>query len=154
MFCLIAAVSKNNVIGNCNKIPWNIPSERDRFKILTFQKKIIMGRKSFEEIGHALSYCTIIVVSKTLKKVPEGCLLAENLEKAIKMSGKDVIIAGGSEIYSQTIQKAEKLFLTEIDKEFSGDSFFPEFDKSKYEKTIEKTFLSPVKYSYVTYKKK
>lgn len=154
MITLIAACSKNRVIGCNGKIPWNIPTERDRFKELTKGKFVIMGRKSFEEISHALSYCTIIVVSKSLKKVPKGCLLTSSLEQAIAFCGKDVIIAGGQEIYEKTIQLADLIYLTEIDLQVEGDRFFPDFDTNKYTMTVDKSFQGEIPYKYITYKKK
>lgn len=154
MITLIAACSRNRVIGCNGKIPWNIPTERDRFKELTKGKFVIMGRKSFEEISHALSYCTIIVVSKSLKKVPKGCLLTSSLEQAIAFCGKDVIIAGGQEIYEKTIQLADLIYLTEIDLQVEGDRFFPDFDTSKYTMTVDKSFQGEIPYKYITYKKK
>lgn len=153
MITLIAACSKNRVIGCNGKIPWNIPTERDRFKELTKGKFVIMGRKSFEEISHALSYCTIIVVSKSLKKVPKGCLLTSSLEQAIAFCGKDVIIAGGQEIYEKTIQLADLIYLTEIDLQVEGDRFFPDFDTNKYTMTVDKSFQGEISYKYITYKK-
>ena len=153
MITLIAACSKNRVIGCNGKIPWNIPTERDRFKELTKGKFVIMGRKSFEEISHALSYCTIIVVSKSLKKVPKGCLLTSSLEQAIAFCGKDVIIAGGQEIYEKTIQLADLIYLTEIDLQVEGDRFFPDFDTNKYTMTVDKSFQGEIPYKYITYKK-
>ena len=154
MITLIAACSKNRVIGCNGKIPWNIPTERDRFKELTKGKFVIMGRKSFEEISHALSYCTIIVVSKSLKKVPKGCLLTSSLEQAIAFCGKDAIIAGGQEIYEKTIQLADLIYLTEIDLQVEGDRFFPDFDTNKYTMTVDKSFQGEIPYKYITYKKK
>lgn len=154
MITLIAACSKNRVIGCNGKIPWNIPTERDRFKELTKGKFVIMGRKSFEEISHALSYCTIIVVSKSLKKVPKGCLLTSSLEQAIAFCRKDVIIAGGQEIYEKTIQLADLIYLTEIDLQVEGDRFFPDFDTSKYTMKVDKSFQGEIPYKYITYKKK
>ena len=154
MITLIAACSKNRVIGCNGKIPWNIPTERDRFKELTKGKFVIMGRKSFEEISHALSYCTIIVVSKSLKKVPKGCLLTSSLEQAIAFCGKDVIIAGGQEIYEKTIHLADLIYLTEINLQVEGDRFFPDFDTNKYTMTVDKSFQGEIPYKYITYKKK
>jgi dihydrofolate reductase len=154
MITLIAACSKNRVIGCNGKIPWNIPTERDRFKELTKGKFVIMGRKSFEEISHALSYCTIIVVSKSLKKVPKGCLLTSSLEQAIAFCGKDVIIAGGQEIYEKTIHLADLIYLTEIDLQVEGDRFFPDFDTNKYTMTVDKSFQGEIPYKYITYKKR
>ena len=86
---ILVAYSKNKVIGAQGTIPWKLPSERNRFKEICQGKKIIMGRKSFEEIGHGLPYCTIIIVSRTMKKCPEGCLLAESFEEAVKLAESD-----------------------------------------------------------------
>ena len=125
---LIAAYTKNKrVIGSDGKIPWNLKSERNRFKQICNNKKIIMGRKSFEEIGRTLPYCTIIIISKTLDSAPEGCILARSLEEAIDKadSTDEIIIAGGGEIYEQTMPFADKIYATEIDADFEGNSYFP-----------------------------
>ncbi len=86
---ILVAYSKNKVIGAQGTIPWKLPSERNRFKEICQGKKIIMGRKSFEEIGHGLTYCTIIIVSRTMKKCPEGCLLAGSFEEAVRLAEDD-----------------------------------------------------------------
>ncbi|MCQ2575130.1 MAG: dihydrofolate reductase [Treponema sp.] len=152
---LLVAYSKNRVIGSGGKIPWNLPSERNRFKSLCSKKFILMGRKSFEEIGHGLSYCTIIIISKTLKTAPEKCLLAENIEEAIKLASSknssEILIAGGAEIYKQTLPRAAKIYATEIDAEFSGDSYFPELDKGWLKKEGESFTENGINYRYVTF---
>ena len=91
---LVAYTKNGRVIGNQGKIPWKLASERNRFKELTAGKSIIMGRTSFEEIGHALPYCTIIILSKTMRSVPSGCLLAHSLNKALKLCKNEILIAG------------------------------------------------------------
>lgn len=166
MIALLAAYTKTNrVIGAQGKIPWKLNSERRRFKEICNGKKVIMGRKSFEEIGHALSYCTIVIISSTMKKeeVPAGCELGKidtsggNL-KIILQNGEvlqdDLLIAGGSEIYRQTLQFADTVFATEVDVSLEGDAFFPPLDESwKEEERIQITDdLLP--YEYVTYKKR
>ena len=93
-------------------------------------------------------------MSKSLKKVPKGCLLTSSLEQAIAFCGKDVIIAGGQEIYEKTIQLADLIYLTEIDLQVEGDRFFPDFDTSKYTMTVDKSFQGEIPYKYITYKKK
>ena len=156
MLSLLAAYSKNRVIGSEGKIPWNLPSERNRFKSLCAGKKIIMGRKSFEEIGHGLSYCTIIIVSTTLKAAPQGCLLAKNLEQALLLAeGQEILIAGGETLYRQTINKADKIYATEIDAVIQGNTFFPQLpEPEKWTKTVEKSFTEKgLRYSYVTWSK-
>lgn len=150
---ILVAYSSNRVIGAQGVIPWRLPSERNRFKEICNGKKVIMGRKTFEEIGKALPYCTIVVVSKSLKTVPEGCLQTESLEEAIKMCSEtdEVLIAGGEEIYKQTLPYCKKIYATEILKEFNGDRFFPKLTDS-WTKTIqsEKT-ENGITYRYVTY---
>lgn len=151
---LIAACDLNNVIGNEGKIPWNIPEERNRFKEICRNKIVIMGRKSFDEIGHSLPYCTILIISKSLKNSPEGCLLADSISSAIEIckNQEEIIIAGGSSIYEQTIQNADKIYLTKINKTFKGDSFFPDFNQSLYSKTIEKQIIfEDFSYEYLTF---
>jgi dihydrofolate reductase len=162
---LLAAYTKNNrVIGSQGKIPWNIPSERNRFKSICSGKKIIMGRKSFEEIGHALSYCTIVIISKTKQECPPGCMLFKNLKQAIKSIAEEktidgnnipeILICGGERIYRQTIKYASRIYATEIYKDFDGDRYFPALNK-KWTKTIEETREeNGIKYDYVTYIKK
>jgi len=154
---LLVAYSENRVIGSGGKIPWNLPSERNRFKQLCNGKFILMGRKSFEEIGHGLSYCTIIILSKTLKTAPKNCLLAESIEDAIKTAeknNKEILVAGGEEIYRQTLPHAQKIYATEIAATFEGDSFFPETG-SDWLKTEGESFTeNGITYRYVTFTRK
>ena len=170
LITLIAAYTKNGrVIGSGGKIPWSLKSERNRFKKICNNKKIIMGRKSFEEIGHALPYCTIIILSRTLKAAPQGCILAKSLEEAIDKAdnSEEIIIAGGGELYQQTISFADKIYATEIDidfdSDFEGDTFFPSLDQSgstdkkwqclEEESHCEKDLISgkEICYKYLTY---
>ena len=105
-----------------------------------------MGRKSFDEIGHALPYCTIIIVSKTLKTAPEKCLLAQNLNQAFSFYDKneEVLVAGGSEIYHQLIEE-----------NYEGDSFFPKIDFCEWQKNnIENHEENGIKYQYFTLTRK
>ena len=134
------------MIGKCGKIPWNLSTERNRFKQICSGKKIIMGRKSFDEIGHALPYCTIIIVSKTLKTAPGKCLLAKNLNQAFSFYDKneEVLVAGGGEIYHQLIEE-----------NYEGDTFFPKIDFCEWQKSnIENHEENGIKYQYFTLTRK
>lgn len=153
---LAAFTKKNQVIGNQGKIPWNLPSERDRFKKICNGKIVIMGRKTFEEIGHALPYCTILILSKTIKTKPENCLLASSLETAIetvvkKNSSTEILIAGGQELYEKALPFAKKIYGTVIDADFEGDRFFPKIDNSWKKSVEESKEENGIKYQYVTY---
>lgn len=153
---LVAYTKKNRVIGSGGVIPWNLPSERDRFKEICKDKFIIMGRKSFDEIGHGLPYCTIVIISRTLKIVPRGCVLAKSLEDGMKLcEGEEILVAGGGEIYKEVLPFASRIYATEIEKEFSGDVFFPLINDDEWTKTVEneKSELG-INYKYITYNRK
>ena len=141
MISLLVAYTKNKrVIGAQGKIPWKLSSERNRFKELCRGKYVIMGRKSFEEIGKPLSYCNIIVISKMWSlsnktgslSLSKGLKICSSLEEAInfcKSHGQEeILIAGGGEIYRQALPYADRIYATEIDADFEGDTFFPKLD--------------------------
>lgn len=108
MIALIAAFSKNRVIGNNGSIPWKIKGEQTRFKELTKGNVVIIGRRSYEEIGKPLSYRTTIVISNTKSFDEENCFTAKSLQEAIKLAGdKDVYISGGEKLYEQALSIVE-----------------------------------------------
>lgn len=159
MIGLIVAYTKNRVIGSEGRIPWRIKGEQRRFKELTTGNVVIMGRKSYEEIGHPLPNRYTVVVSSTADYEAENCITVNSLPAAIKKAeelcpGKNIYISGGAGIYKEGIALAEKLFVTEIDAEIEGDTYFPEFDVSAYERTVEEIVDGEIPYSYVTYSKK
>lgn len=176
---LVAYTKKDHVIGSGGKIPWNLPSERRRFKAICSGKKVIMGRKSFDEIGHALSYCTLVIVSKKMKEAPEGCLLASSFEKAVEIcaekdarwlslskpplnnagtldeSGEEILVAGGGEIYKIALPFAERIYATEIHADFEGDTFFPPLLESEWDcKKEESHSDNEITYDYLTFTRK
>lgn len=159
---LISACAKNRVIGFNGSIPWNIPGEQNRFKKLTTGNVVIMGRKTFSEIYSKLKKPLPgrinIIVSSTEDYSKIGCPTFDSLRKALNFAqkeypDKDIYVSGGQALYSEAIEDAEKLFLTEIDLDVKGDVFFPEFDETDYVKTVEEEFTEPVSYRYVTYSK-
>lgn len=155
MIALIVAYAKNNVIGLNGKIPWNIKSEQKRFKDLTTNNVVIMGRKTFEEIEKPLPNRYTIVISNTKKFEYDNCTTVSSLKEALEISkGKDVYISGGYDIYKEAIDIVDKMYITEIDLDVKGDVFFPKFDESKFEKILEKTINDNVTYRYYTYTKK
>ena len=153
---ILVAYAQNGVIGAQGEIPWKLPSERNRFKEICKNKTIIMGRKSFEEIGHALSYCTIMIVSKTMKTAPKGCLLSSSLEQAFETlkNEKEILVAGGAEIYRQTLPYANKIYATEIKADFIGDTYFPLPDSSWNRKEESCHKENDTEYCYLTFTRK
>ncbi len=152
MIYIIAAISQNGVIGNKGRIPWKIPGEQKRFRSLTMGNAVVMGRRTYEEIGRPLPDRLNIVVSSTKNFTGENLITVSTLADALKAAGsKDVYISGGAGLYREALPMADKLFITEIEAEFEGDTYFPDFDKSLYTKTVDEVFDGEIPYKYVTY---
>ena len=155
MIALIAACARNRCIGNHGHIPWRLPGEQLRFRALTMGAAVVLGRRSFEEIGHALPGRRTIVLSSSGDYRPQGCLNARSLPEAIALAGElDVFVSGGAAVYAEALPLAERIYLTEIDADFPGDVFFPEFDRSQFIRSLDDRIGGPVPYSYVTYTRK
>lgn len=155
MLALIVAYTKNRVIGKDGRIPWRIKGEQRRFKELTTGHTVIMGRRSYEEIGHPLPNRMNIVVSNTKVFEGENLKTARSLSEAIAMAGDDdIFISGGAGLYREALPLMDKLFITEVDAVIEGDTYFPEFDTSLYERTVDEVVDGDIPYSYVTYTKK
>lgn len=155
MIALIAAYARNRVIGLNGKIPWKIEGEQGRFRELTTGNVVIMGRRTFEEIGRPLPDRTTIVVSNTKTFTGKDCYTAHSLTEAIKLAGKrDIFISGGESLYRESLVFVEKMYLTEIDFTPSGDTFFPAFDESQFTKEVVSSHKGEIPYTYVTYTRK
>ncbi|HHU55554.1 MAG TPA: dihydrofolate reductase [Acholeplasmataceae bacterium] len=141
MINIIVAISKNNVIGKNNDIPWHYPEDLKYFKKVTMGKKVLMGSKTFQSIinrlGKPLPGRTNIVVTRNETFSYPGVIVINDLEKYLKDEKDEIFIIGGSSIYSQTLPFADKLYITHIDKDFDGDTFFPEVNYQNYD-LIEK----------------
>ncbi len=156
MIALIVAYANNHVIGNKGSIPWRIKGEQKRFKELTTGNVVIMGRRSYEEIGHPLPNRMNIIVSNTKKFEAENCMTAGSLEEAINLAGdKDIFISGGARLYEEALPLVSKMYVTEIDREIEGDTYFPEFDPDAFDReVVERHDDADIPYTYVTYTRK
>lgn len=152
---LIAALGKNNVIGNKNRLIWNIPSDMKRFRELTSGKTVVMGRKTFESIGKPLPKRKNIIITRDRNYRVEGCIVVHSLEDALKNAGDgEVMIMGGAQIYAEFLTHADKLYLTMIEKEFEGDAYFPEYDESEWEEiSREEHEENGLKFAFVDLKR-
>ncbi|MCE2820904.1 MAG: dihydrofolate reductase [Bacteroidota bacterium] len=132
----IVAVAKNGVIGAEGQIPWYLPADLAWFKKTTLGHHIIMGRNSFHSIGRPLPKRTNIVVTRDPFFSAEGVLVAHSVEEALGMAfdneETEVFIIGGGQIYRESIDLWDKLYLTEVKTEPEGDVFFPETDSSEW----------------------
>lgn len=136
MITIIAAVSENGVIGRAGKIPWSLPEDQRRFRELTWGHTLIMGRRTFEEIGRPLPGRRTILLSRTRKIETELCRTAESLEEALDMAAgePEIFIAGGSRVYEEGLRYADRIHLTVVQRHVEGDAFFPDFSGYEFEK--------------------
>lgn len=157
---IIAAVSINNVIGNNNKLIWKLSNDLKRFKNLTTNHSVIMGRKTFESLSNPLPDRDNIVITRDTNYSKPNIQVCSSIEDAINLTKTDTqpFIIGGGEIYSQTINIVDKIELTRVHKEFDGDAYFPEIPLDIFELINEENYNSDLEnefdYSYLTYKKR
>lgn len=156
MLSLIAAMAKNNCIGKNNKLPWHIPEDLKHFQQITKGKTVLMGRKTFESIISYLkkplpNRTNIVITRNASFQVPSGVEIYDDIQKALnKHKNEEVIVIGGADIYAQTINLADKLYITLVDQEAEGDAFFPEINPTTWQEIKREDHNN---FSFITYKK-
>ena len=150
MINIIVAMSKNRVIGNSNTLIWHLPEDLKRFKELTTDNTIVMGRKTYESIGRPLPNRRNIIITRDTNYMVDGCEIVNSLEEALLLSNGDCFIIGGGEIYKQSIDISDRIYLTLIDKEFDGDTKFPDI-VDWYESNREDFNGDEFDYSFIQY---
>ena len=153
---IIAALSSNYVIGDDGKIPWFIKGELKRFREITINHNVVMGRKTFDSIGKILDSRKNIIISNNKSLKIDNAIVVNSFDNAINACDPnlDIFIIGGSKIYEIALSKSEYLLLTLINKEFKGDTYFPKFDKSEWKLIKEEKKYDDennFSYSYLTY---
>lgn len=144
---LIVAATRNQVIGRDNDMPWHLPADLRYFKQRTLAKPIIMGRKTWESLGRPLPGRLNIVISRQADTVLAGAEVFTNLTDAIargqawaaEQGVDEVMVIGGGQIYQQAINLAQRVYLTRIDLELEGDTFFPVLDAQHWQLTDAQT---------------
>ena len=156
MISIIAAIGKNNELGKNNDLIWHLPNDLKFFKEQTINQTIVMGYNTFVSLGRVLPKRTHIVLSYEKVRLPDEVIQFNNLDDLNKyIKDKDVFIIGGASLYQQFINKADRLYLTEIDDTSKADVYFPKFDKSKYNKIIlGENSDNGINYRHVLYEKK
>jgi dihydrofolate reductase len=133
----IVAIAHNRVIGKDNDIPWYLPADLQYFKKTTINHHIIMGRNCYASIGKPLPKRTNVIVSRDPYFISSNCLVARSIPEALHMAHEngetEAFIIGGGQIYTQSIDLWDKLYLTEVDLTVDGDVFFPVIDMSQWE---------------------
>ena len=154
---LIVAIAKNRVIGVNNTLPWHLPEDLKRFRALTTGHHIIMGRKTYDSLGRLLPDRTTVIVTRNPDYKVEGAIVVHSLAAAIVACGDDneAFLIGGAELYKDGLKLAKKLYITEIDAEYEGDAFFPEFDLSKWQVGDRELHRSAngLGFSYISYQR-
>jgi dihydrofolate reductase len=131
---IIVAASANNVIGVDGDLPWHLPEDLKRFKQTTMGKPMIMGRLTYASIGRALPGRRSIVLTRQPDFSADGCEIASSPEEAIGLAGdvEEVMVIGGGKVYEQMLPMTDRIYLTRVQTEIEGDTFFPDFDESMW----------------------
>lgn len=156
MIKIIASISRNGVIGNSNSLIWNLPNDMKRFRRLTINNTVIMGRKTYESIGKPLEFRRNIIITKQKDYFVENCEVVNSLSEALMICNNNCFIIGGGEIYEQSINMADKLYITLIDEDFDGDTYFPKIGTDwceVYRSVIESDEENPYRYFFIDYEK-
>jgi dihydrofolate reductase len=160
---LIVAMARNRVIGGDNRLIWKLSSDQKRFRTLTWGKPLIMGRKTFDSIGKPLPGRETIVVTRDPGFAPAGVRVAHDVDAALSLAGEiagemkadEIMVAGGGEIYRQTIGRADRLYLTEVDLTPDGDAHFPAIDPAHWREVSRergvRTDRDDAEFTYVDY---
>ncbi len=159
---IIAAVGKNGAIGMENKLIWSLPSDLKRFKALTMGYPILMGRKTFESIGRALPGRKNIVISSTVEPgaLPD-VIVASSFQKAVEIASKDAteeaFVIGGERVFREALPRANKLYITLVDTDEPGDTFFPQIDYSVWHEvgreSVPQTDRDQYPFIYINYER-
>jgi dihydrofolate reductase len=130
-YSIIAAISKNNVLGKDNRLLWKLSDDMKMFRQLTTGNTVIMGRKTFDSMGKALPNRNNIIITRNPNFSAPDCLTSNSLKEAIMLGEKSnskIYIIGGGEIYKQAMNDAEELIITQVDCTIDGDTYFPEIN--------------------------
>lgn len=154
---IITAMDENRLIGSNNSLPWHLPADFAYFKRVTMDKPIIMGRKTYESIGRPLPGRRNIIISRDPDYRAEGCETANSLQAALELVADqdEAMLIGGANLYAQTLDLADSLYITEIHATFKGDAWFPVIDPEIWMETTREDHEADEKnayaYSFVTY---
>ncbi|MDH3643283.1 MAG: dihydrofolate reductase [Gammaproteobacteria bacterium] len=147
---LIWAMSRNRVIGRGNTLPWRLPTEMRSFMATTMGKPVIMGRRTFESMKAPLPGRTNIVVTRDREYHRQGIKVAHDFEGALELARsqcridgvREIMVAGGADIYRLALPVATRLYMTVVDADIEGDTFFPEFDLGAWRQVRSETYAA------------
>ena len=146
---LIVAMTKNRVIGKDNQMPWHLPADLAWFRRNTLGKPVVMGRKTFASIGRPLPKRVNVVLSRSPFE-HDDVIWHNSLESAVNFlhDFQEIMLIGGGEVFKQYLQQVDKLYLTEIQAELDGDTFFPKIDWNQWQPEFEEYRLADENNAY------
>jgi len=157
---LIAAMDRNRLIGRDNAMPWHLPADLAHFKATTLGKPILMGRKTFDSLGRPLPGRHNIVLTRDPDFHPDGITIVHDIDQAIAAANdgdghaKELMIIGGATLYNTLLPQASRLYLTLIDTEFQGDTWFPAWNPDEWQQSRSEAHPADAKnphpYRFVT----
>jgi dihydrofolate reductase len=157
MIKIIVAVSKNGAIGGNNSLIWSLPNDMKRFKQITTGNSVIMGRKTYESIGRPLPNRRNIIITRDLKYYANNCEIVNSIEEALRLTNNDCFFIGGGEIYKQVLPLTDIIYLTKIDENFDGDTYFPDLNKNEWFEVSNESFKADkenkYRYSFIKYER-
>ena len=155
---IISAMARNRTIGINNSLPWRLPEDLKHFKALTLGHHILMGRKTFESLPGILPGRPHVVITRNQDFQASGCVVAHSIDEAIALAGNDeeIFFIGGADLYRQALDYAQRMYLTEIQSDFAGDAWFPEFDRNVWQESSREKHQaeSGLLFDFVVYDKK
>ena len=154
---LVAAIARNGVIGAAGKLPWHLPEDLKHFKRLTLGHPVIMGRRTWQSLGKPLPDRENIVVSRREGFEAPGASVARSLPAAIAMCAGEPVafVIGGADLYAAALPLADGLVLTEIDRDYAGDTVFPAWTRDAWRASQREahTAADGTRFAFVLYEK-
>ncbi len=144
---IVVAMDSNRLIGKDNGLPWHLPADLAFFKKLTTGNTILMGRKTFDSIGRPLPNRRNIIITRNADIEIAGCEVVNSIEKALSLvqSETEVMVIGGAKLYQQILPIADRLYITQVEGEFDGDTYFPPYDEKNWRQVSCESHLADKK---------
>ena len=150
MLSIIVAMDQKGVIGVNNTLPWRLSADLKNFKAITMGKPVVMGRKTWESIGKPLPGRDNVIITRNQDYHVDGCIVCHSLDEALQRYAQvpEIMIIGGRDIFSAALDKADRIYLTDVHADVVGDTWFPVFDRSEWQQINRQDFAADEKNEY------
>ena len=147
---LVAALAQNGIIGRDNHLPWHLPADLRFFKQITMGKPLLMGRRTWESIGRPLPGRLMIILTDDRSYRAEGCTVVHSLAEALAAAGDapEIMVIGGAVLFRQTLPLAQRIYLTQVEADVPGDTWFPDWNPAKWELVWEEAHPADEKHAW------